>query len=285
MKPYFLVLIALAGLVLTGCGSSDLEFKGVAAESGQSTNGGASVGVVATSPNSFSSGSPLPRLSSSNPVDELASPQMVRIEYSFVDGSLGLCSGTVIAPGIVLTAAHCFVGPRNGEIASQIERGILVGNSTAITRASEVIVHPTYREDLTVSAFFNDIAILRVGELPLPALTIATRTALDSNTVLTAYGFGQVEDGSFGTLRSAQVPAAIVTPNHIFSNGLCAGDSGGPLIQFGVDEAGNPTAGIVGVGSSGFTETCGGSEVSLYTNLQNQEVLDFIELYAPGTIS
>ncbi len=65
------------------------------------------------------------------------------------------CTGTLIAPQVVLTAAHCVVG----KSALEVHVGAPVGTGTFI-RVTEAITHPMF-DDATHA---YDIAIVRLAE-------------------------------------------------------------------------------------------------------------------------
>jgi V8-like Glu-specific endopeptidase len=101
------------------------------------------------------------------------------------------CSGTLIAPNAVLTAAHCasFLGDTEGQFK--------VGG--AIYKTSRTFAHPNYDSDAVGEVTANDIAVLRlatdvVGVEPSPIY----REAPTVGTPLTLVGYGAGGDGSFG---------------------------------------------------------------------------------------
>ncbi|MFN8392589.1 MAG: trypsin-like serine protease [Bdellovibrionota bacterium] len=194
-------------------------------------------------------------------------------------GGISLCSGTIITPTRVLTAGHCF--PNLGQDVQSIE---VLADGARIP-ADGFAIHPGYREDSELVAIFNDVAVLSLSQsvrtAPLPLLVSRPTAAGD---VIDIFGYGLDESGDVGTLQSGQMELSEVTETHLFSvfgstgSNTCQGDSGGPAI-----ESVSGTPGIVGITSTGSLHAeCAVGDVSLFTNIQNASVLDFIKSNAPG---
>jgi secreted trypsin-like serine protease len=145
-----------------------------------------------------------------------------------------VCSGAVISPTVIITAAHCVTGPGRYAVAYK------EGASATLQEIREVRRHPEYRQGSRVSI---DIALIRL-KLPLPGRFSAV--ALDSaaqddgvGSRQTIAGFGlarEGDDASAGTLRSADVrvlPKFYPRYFRLGSSGgdllICKGDSGGPV--------------------------------------------------------
>jgi secreted trypsin-like serine protease len=165
-------------------------------------------------------------------------------------GSRGsVCSGTVVAPTIILTASHCVSG--SGQYAVAYKE---VGGSPTLQEVRQVARHPEFKAGTRVSI---DLALIRL-KLPLPSRFSAV--PLDDNadddgvgSRMTIAGFGLARDGdenSAGTLRSATVTVLPRFYPRYFRLGLaaggvsiCKGDSGGPVFSDGF--AGATLTGVI----------------------------------------
>ncbi len=164
-------------------------------------------------------------------------------------GWQAICTGTVVAPTLVLTAAHCVVdlyGDGSTYGASQFRFG--VGDDTTSLRATlepaEVIVDPYYNARSDGAA--HDQAILRFdtpipesvpGLVPIPIL----RDPLDPSlvgTMMQAVGFGCVETECttpntrryWTPIEVADITYFDLTVDGRGVAGVCYGDSGGPAL-------------------------------------------------------
>ena len=185
-----------------------------------------------------------------------------------------LCTGSLIAPNWVLTAAHCLVD-EDGNVAEPSDVTAFVGHDfeeiltdTASRRvASQVVTHPQYNHFVKGT---NDISLIQLTQ-PFPVEPVSILTSAEeaiyapSGTTTTAVGWGLTENGEFPDIlqhvsipmysleecRRRLQPFGFGQAPGTFCAGTAAegtrpGDSGGPLlVPFGNDW------GQVGVASLG----------------------------------
>lgn len=173
----------------------------------------------------------------------------------------GACTGTVIAPDIILTAAHCVAGNKMLAIAYP------EGDSHILQRVADKAVHPGYSGKSRVSV---DLALVRLeGALParfspLSLDTEASEHSIGQSRLVAGYGLtSDRAEASGGTLRSASV---LILPKiyprfmrigqetgaTLRDLAICTGDSGGPVL------AGSLVVGVVyGREKYGAARDCG----------------------------
>jgi secreted trypsin-like serine protease len=192
------------------------------------------------------------------------------------------CTGTLIAPNVVLTAGHC----------AEIHTRIFVGNDTR-KRGRVYRVKKHVRHSRFDGAFNNDlmILILEKAVAGVKPRAIASTKVIDAATDARLVGFGTTDpDGTegYGTKRQADVPIAsaacrgrvkgrsdgavygchigkeIVAGKPFLLRDTCRGDSGGPL-YISDTRGGWLLAGVTSRGTEGTTTLCGSG--GLYTRV------------------
>lgn len=263
MRTLLTISLVVVALSLTAC-------KGGSSKVSASVNGGDTQATVSS------------KIINGVPVDQTISPQIVQVNVYFADGSTALCSGTSIAPEYILTAAHCF---NDAVLATSV---VVAG---AELFGDTVVTHPDYFVNLEVNALFNDVAVLHVPGLTIPSLAILSSVPVAEGAVVFSYGYGLDENAESGTLKNGPVSILFSTENHLFSEAFdgsnvdpCNGDSGGPAVLGFTDINGTFAVGIAGIVSSGTVEGCAKGDMTLFTNLQNPSVAEFIRANVPGAV-
>lgn len=164
----------------------------------------------------------------------------------------GVCGGALINHQHVLTAAHCVYG----QTAQDIYLNIGDINTPATIRdyshrAAQVFVHPLYKG--SHDSYRHDIALIKLTEAApsyLQTIPIHHRLPTQTNAKVTAYGWGETENGALSDVLLSTtleyIPAeacsweisqssfCAVSPDAAlntspYGNDACIGDSGGPL--------------------------------------------------------
>lgn len=145
------------------------------------------------------------------------------------DPAANFCTATLINPSTVITASHCTQGNSARDIGFGV--GLYPNDPVATFRAAGIFEHPQL--DLAVITLAEN-AIDRVPELsPIPANT-EDPSPLEGTEVQVG-GFGETYDRSrfgryFATVLLDRVRADELQVDGRGIQGLCFGDSGGPVI-------------------------------------------------------
>ena len=178
----------------------------------------------------------------------------------------GSCTGTVIAPRAILTAAHCLP-------ATTASVSVFLGTGPQQT-AQSFTPHPGWRASNSTAL---DVGVVLmpsdIGRAPVPLLL--SRDARVGETAVIS-GWGKDANGVAATLRAGVVVLTAVTSLTLQSafttsaSSVCQGDSGGPIL---LSEGGAWALG--GVISANETLFCSFGD-NFYANIRNPEISSFI---------
>jgi secreted trypsin-like serine protease len=198
------------------------------------------------------------------------------VVYIAIGTQGSFCTGTLIAPNLVITARHCVADPDETQecgafgatkAASTFTISMDLQHATTIATGSKVIVDTTKPNNICG----NDISLIQLDrDVPSAMLSKVRLTKLTTGETATTAGYGDDGTGNvtasrflktgikvdavgpspytYTTATGEALPVTLPAGEIVTGESTCFGDSGGPLF----DGAGN----IIGMTSRGIDENC-----------------------------
>lgn len=152
----------------------------------------------------------------------------------------GFCTASLIAPSLVLTAAHCLFDPETGQSLDPervtFEAGLRDGQAIAAGRGARAVVHPRYdgTDPRAAESVRHDAALLELAD-PIPATTadpfpLAGAPVVGRRVTVLSYGRGRA------AAMSRETGCSLIAAGNGFLAFDCQaepGSSGAPIFDMG----------------------------------------------------
>lgn len=200
----------------------------------------------------------------------------------------GFCTGIVVAPDVVLTAAHC--APAGADLRIHFKDP---DGTPVLLPVAQAVHHPGYRADaIRTRRRSIDLALLRLPA-PLPGrfrpVALGSMASTTAGAMFTVAGFGvaREDDGATsGVLRATALAARAPLSSLLLwakdpadkGAGACTGDSGGPVMTPASETVEALILWSAGTGKSG----CGALTQALWLQPQRQWIDSLLARWRAG---
>ena len=208
-----------------------------------------------------------------NGEDATGSSFVVPISWELGNGKWGGCSGTLIAPSIVVTAGHCVLDA-NGLLTKNVYVGKAGSSISSITREdiiAAVQITSTFQNASDGKVGDDDLAFLTLSRpqtqrVPIILASEKQVTEFKSKAIaLKTFGYGDYSNSATDTVTFPKsFTGSFSSVNSVYSNSAymistsgtsCTGDSGAPILNVTATQV--TLVGILTGSTRGPNDRCG----------------------------